>query len=432
MSIREFILQEVPDWDDELLARARFKAFSGQRSDWQPIFLFWRDLIINIARHFRLPLLRPSQVKDWFNRGGLTPLCLDHVLLVMYNEGDIVPSEQLVDPTTGQLSQIFRKVRNLIVRPITTPQPINAQDVFVVMSVMKDKATQVVNLLSQTHWTCSCIVTMGKFREICGGRTDESSALLSFLSSQGKARHLSVKRGDIIQGVKVSLSESPVSSISSLDYDVLHLIWTTEKLEQQLLVIDQRCERSRKSAIASMNSGNKNVALRHMRALKLANDSREKCTTFLNRVEEVLTVIGNAESTKKVTEAIQIGAEVIKSNKMSVEEVQHSLEELEESIDLQKQVENALESTPLYTSVEDEDIEEEFSKLELEFGGEDIHQPIPKVVANSTVEETEGSESTESLTDLFSNLKVADGSSSSAAYENVAAKETKTLELEAA
>uniref|UniRef100_A0A803NQ34 Charged multivesicular body protein 7 n=1 Tax=Cannabis sativa TaxID=3483 RepID=A0A803NQ34_CANSA len=345
--------------------------------------------------------------------------------------GDIVPSEQLVDPTTGQLSQIFRKVRNLIVRPITTPQPINAQDVFVVMSVMKDKATQVVNLLSQTHWTCSCIVTMGKFREICGGRTDESSALLSFLSSQGKARHLSVKRGDIIQGVKVSLSESPVSSISSLDYDVLHLIWTTEKLEQQLLVIDQRCERSKKSAIASMNSGNKNVALRHMRALKLANDSREKCTTLLNRVEEVLTVIGNAESTKKVTEAIQIGAEAIKSNKMSVEEVQHSLEELEESIDLQKQVENALESTPLYTSVEDEDIEEEFSKLELEFGsGEDIHQP--KVVANSTVEEMEGSESTESLTDLFSNLKVGDGSSSSAAYGNVAAKETKTLELEAA
>ncbi|XP_062084861.1 uncharacterized protein LOC133790988 isoform X3 [Humulus lupulus] len=347
--------------------------------------------------------------------------------------GDIVPSEQLVDPTTGQLYQIFRKVRNFMVRPITTPQHINTQDVFVVMSVLKDKATQVVNLLSQTHWTCSCIVTMGRFREICGGTTDEASALFSFLSSQGKARHLSVNRGDIIQGVKVSLSRTPVSSISSLDCDVLHLIWTTEKLEQQHLVIDQRCERSRKSAIASLNSGNKNVALRHMRALKLANNSREKCTTLLNRVEEVLTVIGNAESTKKVTEAIRIGAQAIKENKMSVEEVQHSLEELEESIDLQKQVENALESTPLYTSVEDEDIEEEFNKLELEIGsGEDPHRPIPKVVAHSTVGETEGLESAESLTDLFSNLKVADDPSSSTVDGNIAAKETKTLVLEAA
>ncbi|XP_062084853.1 uncharacterized protein LOC133790988 isoform X2 [Humulus lupulus] len=374
MSITEFILQEVPHWDDELLARARFKAFSGQRSDWQPIFLFWRDLILNVARHFHILLLRPSQVKDWFNRGGLTPLCLDHVLVILY------------------------QVSNLWIL-----QPGNS------------------------------IRFSEKFREICGGTTDEASALFSFLSSQGKARHLSVNRGDIIQGVKVSLSRTPVSSISSLDCDVLHLIWTTEKLEQQHLVIDQRCERSRKSAIASLNSGNKNVALRHMRALKLANNSREKCTTLLNRVEEVLTVIGNAESTKKVTEAIRIGAQAIKENKMSVEEVQHSLEELEESIDLQKQVENALESTPLYTSVEDEDIEEEFNKLELEIGsGEDPHRPIPKVVAHSTVGETEGLESAESLTDLFSNLKVADDPSSSTVDGNIAAKETKTLVLEAA
>lgn len=117
-SVRDFILKEVPDWDDEVLASARFKDFSGQRSDWQPRFLFWRDLIIKIARHFRLFLIRPSQVpffpllilnfgifclflwkilssflvsylnnaslkvkNDWFNRGGLTPLCLDHVLV---------------------------------------------------------------------------------------------------------------------------------------------------------------------------------------------------------------------------------------------------------------------------------------------------------------------------------------------------------------
>ena len=42
------------------------------------------------------------------------------------------------------------------------------------------------------------------------------------------------------------------------------------------------------------------MALRHARELKLANESREKCASFLNRVEEVLSVIANAESTKKV------------------------------------------------------------------------------------------------------------------------------------
>ena len=58
--------------------------------------------------------------------------------------------------------------------------------------------------------------------------------------------------------------------------------------------------RSKKAALASLNSGNKKVALRHAKALKLASESREKCVSFLNRVEEVLSVIANAESTKKV------------------------------------------------------------------------------------------------------------------------------------
>lgn len=44
----------------------------------------------------------------------------------------------------------------------------------------------------------------------------------------------------------------------------------------------------------------------------------------------------------QVSEAIQIGAKAIKENKMSVEEVQHSLQEIDESIDTQKQIENAL------------------------------------------------------------------------------------------
>lgn len=47
----------------------------------------------------------------------------------------------------------------------------------------------------------------------------------------------------VLQGVKISLSTDAVSSITSLDYDVLHLVWTTEKLQQQLDVIDQRYQK---------------------------------------------------------------------------------------------------------------------------------------------------------------------------------------------
>lgn len=46
-----------------------------------------------------------------------------------------------------------------------------------------------------------------------------------------------------LQGAKVSLLPAVISSITALDSDVLHLTWTVEKLQQQLDVIDQRCER---------------------------------------------------------------------------------------------------------------------------------------------------------------------------------------------
>lgn len=61
-SVRDFIAKEVADWNDEVIGVARFKAFSGQKCDWEPTFLFWKHLTIKIATHFRILLIRPSQV----------------------------------------------------------------------------------------------------------------------------------------------------------------------------------------------------------------------------------------------------------------------------------------------------------------------------------------------------------------------------------
>lgn len=44
-------------WDDPDSAdlRAKFKAFTGQRSDWpRPTVLFWKDLLLRVARRLRI------------------------------------------------------------------------------------------------------------------------------------------------------------------------------------------------------------------------------------------------------------------------------------------------------------------------------------------------------------------------------------------
>ncbi|KAK1317373.1 hypothetical protein QJS10_CPA05g00063 [Acorus calamus] len=237
---------------------------------------------------------------------------------------------------------------------------------------MQERATETIQVLSETHWTSNCIITMEKFRSICQG-SDEATAVLSNLYECGKARFLSSTKQDFIEGVKLSLVPAAVTTVSNLDHDVLHLTWTTEKLQKQLDVIDQRCVKFRKLALASLKSGNKQIALRHVRQLKSLSESRNKCTSFLDRVEEVLSVIADAESTKKVSEAIQIGARAIKQNGISAEEVHLCLSELYESVASQKEVEEALESMQFqYMGMDDEDLEGEFKNLELELGDEKI------------------------------------------------------------
>lgn len=211
-----------------------------------------------------------------------------------------------------------------------------------------------------------------------------------------------------MEGVKVSSTQEAVSSITSLDYDVLHLVSTVDKLQQQLDTINQRWEKSRELALASLKSGSKNVALKHAREIKLASESREKCTSLLNRVEEVLRVIADAESSKKVSEAIQIGARAIKENRISVEEVQLCLQELEDSIDLQKQVENAIESTSLFMGIDDADVEDEYNKLEMEVGSDTSQVGSSEVGVNSAKAKTEDHKTSESLSDALSNLSLVD------------------------
>lgn len=393
-SVRDIILTEVTDWESDVMVTARFKAFSGQRSDWDPLFHFWRDLIIKVASHLHIFIIHPSFVKNvWFNQGGLIPLCIDQVLLEMYNSGDLFCINDIIDPKSGQLTQLFHKVRHML--PLSKPA-FPSEDEFIVSTLLEERCSEVVKLLSDDYWTSSCIITMKKFQMICGG-TKEASVILSHLSKCGKAKYLADRRKDLIEGVKVSLSSKTVSGITSSDYDVLRLTWTAEKLQLQIDMIDQRYDKSKMSALASLKSGNKAIALRHVRELKLSSESREKSDVLLRRVEEVLRAIADAEDSKEVFEAIKSGTKAMKDKMITVEEVQHCLDELDETISSQKLAEIALGSVSSYAEY-DEDIEDELDKLMEE----------SRKSSEDTIREHETSETAESLSNALSDLKLAD------------------------
>ncbi|KAI4383193.1 hypothetical protein MLD38_009060 [Melastoma candidum] len=82
-AVTEFVRCEVPDWGDDVMSAARFKAFSGQRSDWEHKYVFRKELIVKVTRRFGILAVNVAEVKEWLSRGGLTPLCIDHDDLIL-------------------------------------------------------------------------------------------------------------------------------------------------------------------------------------------------------------------------------------------------------------------------------------------------------------------------------------------------------------
>lgn len=406
----DFIRTQIPDWDDDVIATARFKAFSGQRSDWEARFQFWRDLIIKVAEHLGRIIIDTEEVKNkWFVRGGLTPLCLNDVLLDMYRCGDLLNMIDLARPPTSHFQWLFKQVASFM--GISTP-PIQdmVEGKLIVVSLVQERAAQIVNSLAQNNWSSYCVITRGRFESLCGG-SEEADVVMSYFINCRRAQYLRIDKDELIEGVKISLLPVPVTNVSQLDYNMLHLHWTLDRLQKQLEVIDRRCEKSKSLALIANKAGDKQTALRHVRYLKIALDGKEKCTGFMDKVEEVLGMISDAESTKKVSEAIQLGARLIKEHGIGVEEVHACLQDLDETIASQKQIEDSLEAKSLSSvDIEDEDLEEEFARLEIELEDKHPSVQIPNLqetlTVSNAVKQTESQEAAESLCQNLSKLEL--------------------------
>lgn len=55
---------EVADWDDDMITAARFKAFTGQRQDWESRYQFWKHLIVCVARHLDIIIIDADEVRS--------------------------------------------------------------------------------------------------------------------------------------------------------------------------------------------------------------------------------------------------------------------------------------------------------------------------------------------------------------------------------
>eukprot|EP00249_Psilotum_nudum_P016223 c25727_g1_i1 orf=436-1713(-) len=371
--LRSFIESEVPEWNDDVVGRTLVKAFSGQRTDWEGRFQFWKELVIKVARHLRLIVIDTDIVKNkWFLRGGLTPLCLDQVLVEMYNCGDLQKIDELTTPVVKfkWLSDQIRSVVSWTSQKLIGIQHVDTNGIerrLIITMLLQERFAEVRRSLADSTWSSSCVTTVAQFRKLSGGE-EEAYILQNHLLRIGKAKQFFMDEDSQIEGLKISLNSDQVSDVTKLDHYMLHLRWTMEKLQLYLDTLNKQAVQLKKCALTALQCGEKETAKRHLLSLKSLSASKLKCENFQLRIEEVLSLISEAELSKKVSESIQLGAHAIKEHEVTLEDVQLCLKELDEAILIQKMTENALGSFNATNGNEDgdEEYDQELAQLEMD------------------------------------------------------------------
>eukprot|EP00250_Pteridium_aquilinum_P029955 c40402_g1_i1 orf=272-1537(-) len=371
--VQGWLVSKVPGWDDDVMCAARFKALTGQRTDWEGRFLFWRELIIDLARHLNLLVLDTHAVEhSWFLRGGLTPLCINQVLLEMHQRGDLQNLDNLLE-TESSLSWFWQQIRKGVIwgssNKYLTSGSIAGR--LVVTPLVHERIVEVTKSISENCWTASCVTTMEHLINICGGE-EEASIIKRELIRMKRGRTF-VTEGDApIKGFKISLSEDRVSDVSKLDAYMLHLYWTLEKLSAQMVLLEKAYSRSKQSAIRALKQ-DRITAKRHAQSMHTLAASKLKCTEFQGKIQEVLAFISQAEMTKQVSEAMKVGANALKEHAIPLEDIEACLHELDEAISGHKEVAGVLGSATNGFEVDDLDLQ--LTELELQVFGEENEAP---------------------------------------------------------
>lgn len=74
----------------------------------------------------------------------------------MYNEGDIMRNVDVVDPSSGRISQLLRRARNLMIGSTTTASEIMLQDYVILTALSKVCSYKWIAVAVDTLWSKLC------------------------------------------------------------------------------------------------------------------------------------------------------------------------------------------------------------------------------------------------------------------------------------
>lgn len=141
--MEDYLKKIVPEWQDDLQMELLFSDFKHMESSNPEVYnsrlYFWSHLIQNLLKNGFLGssifTLQCSNLKMKFRRKGLTPTCLDHVILKLYQDSK---KTSVIDSLIEKLSQV------LLVDNMTK----NIPKSFLVLNILNEYSS----ILSASSW----------------------------------------------------------------------------------------------------------------------------------------------------------------------------------------------------------------------------------------------------------------------------------------
>lgn len=355
---------------------------------------FWKPVIDTWCSHHHRHTFTLDELKRSFLRNGISPACFDAVVeemmrhrqLMLYSDFTYVPSDSwalwaadvlLKRPLEKTLKAVKETVwpsffkEEVYVHVAST----QAYAEFVWSSITDSQKGM---LLELKEVACICQFT-GKMKDL--------EVAIHWLRQQGKAAvTYSRKNGEML--VKFGGTLEKKVSVTEMDMSVYSLKYS-EKVLMNLL---EDLEKEKKLAIVQartyVQKDMKHMAKMCLRKKHQLESSITKNSAILDNVQQLLSRIREAESDSKVLESYKIGLTALKmrfkESGLSEDNVADTMSEIEEMLDVQKEVEAALGQTVDGGTESDAELEAELSQLlQLDQSGSDQASP-PKVTKGNT------------------------------------------------
>ncbi|GKY91079.1 hypothetical protein MPSEU_000080700 [Mayamaea pseudoterrestris] len=179
-----------------------------------------------------------------------------------------------------------------------------------------------------------------------------------------------------------SVPKASLAKISSVDRTMLDLKNTRDRLYKYRTQLERDKERLLQQALLQKHLDNKTRALGLLRLKKYKQTLLDSVEEQLLTLHQIMSTIDSKQNEHQLLTVLAAGKDCLKelNEQFNVDQVLDLMDEVKESVDMEREISDILAQTPELTAEQEEDAQLELNVLMMELeGDENVAEQLPEV-----------------------------------------------------